>query len=280
TVDLLVGVADGLATAHAAGILHRDIKPENILVSRSGYAKLADFGLARVLEHPTTADETRTLTDDETKSGVIKGTIAYMSPEQASGRPADARSDAFSFGVVLYEMLAGHRPFQGESAVEVLHSIIHGTPQPLAEEIPLALRISVEKALEKDPSERYQTMRDMVVDLRRIARQKVTNTLPGSPRQRRANWLPWVLIAALAVVVGVWETNRGRVSVDNPLANARFTRLTNFEGAEHGAAISPDGRWVAFRADRDGPFDVWLTQVGTGSFVNLTKGKDDEQSTT
>ncbi len=109
--QLLTGVADGLAAAHQAGILHRDIKPDNILVTTSGYAKLADFGLAKLTDSPT-GFPTRALTEDLTRKGVIIGTIAYMSPEQASGAALDARSDMFSFGVVLYEMLAGHRPFR------------------------------------------------------------------------------------------------------------------------------------------------------------------------
>lgn len=275
-VDLLLGVADGLATAHAAGILHRDIKPENILVAKTGYAKLADFGLAKLEERSTPGDATPTLTASSTKPGVIIGTIAYMSPEQASGRSIDTRSDIFSFGVVLYEMLAGQRPFTGASDLEILQTIIHRPPDSIAEEVPLALRMAVEKALEKDPSERYQTMKDMVVDLRRAARQTVTGMAPAAVAKARGRLLPWVALAGLAGGVGLWETTRPRVAPENPLAKATFTRLTNFEGAEHGAAVSPDGRWVAFRADRDGPFDVWLSQVGTGRFVNLTQGKADE----
>ena len=111
-VELLTGVADGLAAAHTAGILHRDIKPANILVAKNGYAKLADFGLAKLAKAPPEGDATQTLTGDHnTRIGAIVGTIAYMSPEQASGRPLDARSDISSFGVVLYELLAGRRPF-------------------------------------------------------------------------------------------------------------------------------------------------------------------------
>src|SRR5437879_2545156 len=108
-IELLLGVADGLATAHAAGILHRDIKPENILITRSGYAKLADFGLAKLAEDPAPREETGTLTEGRTRPGMVIGTIAYMSPEQASGKPLDARSDVFSFGVMLYEVLAGRK---------------------------------------------------------------------------------------------------------------------------------------------------------------------------
>jgi pimeloyl-ACP methyl ester carboxylesterase/predicted Ser/Thr protein kinase len=171
-VELLVGVADGLATAHAADIVHRDIKPDNILITRSGYAKLADFGLAKLAENSAPDQATSTLTEGRTRPGVVIGTLAYMSPEQASGNPLGARSDIFSFGVVLYEMVSGRKPFAGASNLEVLQTIIHGSPQPLSDDIPAALRTVVEKALEKDPADRYQSMREMVVDLRRLTRQR------------------------------------------------------------------------------------------------------------
>jgi serine/threonine protein kinase len=126
-VETLLGVADGLAAAHAAGILHRDIKPANVLVGTNGYAKLADFGLATLEERsaPDTAPPTNQ--SEDSRAGIILGSIAYMSPEQASGRPVDARSDIFSFGVMLYELLAGRRPFEGATDPELLQAIIHGT---------------------------------------------------------------------------------------------------------------------------------------------------------
>ena len=280
-VDLLMGVADGLAAAHAAGILHRDIKPTNILVAKSGYAKLADFGLAK----PAVKEDllTRTLTEERTQPGAVVGTIAYMSPEQASGQPLDARSDIFSFGVMLYELLASRRPFEGTSQLETLHSIVHGVPEPLPAHLPIALRLAVEKALEKDPGDRYQSMREMVVDLRRLARHVTEDPVSGAaaqgrpPAQPATNRLRFVMIAGSAILAGLcvvgWVLYRSDFFWRNPLTNAQFTRITDFEGSELDASISSDGHLVTFLADRDGAFDVWLSQIGSGEFQNLTKGR-------
>jgi serine/threonine protein kinase len=199
-----------------------------------------------------------------------------MSPEQAAGKPLDVRSDIFSFGCVLYELLTGRKAFAGVSNLEVLQTILHGSPQPLSDAVPLELRMVVEKALEKEPGDRYQGMRDLVVDLRRWLRKPVPSMAPAKGGQRKWWWAGAVSASVAAIL---WLSNRPDYpGPQSLLVDAKFTRLTNFDGVETEAAISPDGRFIAFLSDRSGAFDIWLTQVGSAVFANLTKGAHADRS--
>ncbi len=269
-VEQLVGVADALAAAHDAGILHRDIKPDNVLMTKTGYAKLADFGLARQVMN---ADGmTRTFDSGRTAHGAVVGTAAYMSPEQATGAPVDARSDIFSFGILLYEVLAGGRPFAGQSAVDLLYAIVHDPPPPLPAAIPATLRLTVEKALEKNPADRYQSMRDIVIDLRRALR----HTGEQSPIVTAKSGRP---VAALAIAGGaaaaaliaalIWM----RSSPPTPLRRLEYTPLTTFADSVVAPAISRDGKFLAFIRGENtfaGKGDIYVKLLPDGEPAALT----------
>lgn len=274
TLELLIGVADGLAAAHQAGILHRDIKPENILVTTNGYAKLADFGLAKLQANQAGQEATGTRTVAPTRAGVIIGTIAYMSPEQAAGQPLDARSDIFSFGVVLYEVLAGQRPFTGTSDLDVLQAIRHRQADPLSGEVPLALRMVVDKAIEKDPADRFQSMREMVVDLRRLVRQSTDAPAGRAVMPRSMHPRKW--LGAAALIVGLAAAGALFVSRSAPSANpaqAQYTQLTNFADSAVSPALSPDGRMLTFIRGEStfvGPGQIFVKLLPDGEPVQLT----------
>ena len=271
-VELIIGVADGLAAAHDAGILHRDLKPANILVAKNGYAKLVDFGLAK-LEQPSDTDLTLNSVD-ATRPGIVVGTIAYMSPEQASGKPLDARSDIFSFGVTLYEAVSGSRPFDGATSLELLQQIIHSPAKPLPESVPPAMRMLIEKALQKDPADRYPAMRDMVADLRRITRQTDIgiSQVRKKPKSRRWLWISAAAALALALtaVVLFWR------DPSPPQGPIQYVQLTNFADSATQPALSPDGRMLAFIRGPEtfmGSGQVFIKLLPSGEPVQLTNDK-------
>ncbi|MEE9442987.1 MAG: protein kinase [candidate division Zixibacteria bacterium] len=193
-VNLTAQICEGLNKAHQAGVIHRDIKPSNIVIDTDGRAKLLDFGLATVMG-----------ADKLTKTGSTLGTVGYMSPEQASGRKADERSDLFSLGVVLYEMITGRRPFKGKDEAATLHAVTHESPEPMARfkaEIPDGLQDVVDRALDKDVETRYPTAAAMLADLRRL-RRRSADTIEVTKPGRRFGPLAVVIIALCAVVIVV-----------------------------------------------------------------------------
>lgn len=170
-LDIAIQIAGALTAAHAANIVHRDIKPENIMVRPDGYVKVLDFGLAKLIEQKAVGFEDETAQQNQTAKGLILGTVSYMSPEQARGEQIDGRTDIFSYGILLYEMIAGRTPFAGNSMSETFANLINSDPQPLsrfAANVPDELARMVSKALRKDRDERYQTMKDLLADLKSL----------------------------------------------------------------------------------------------------------------
>jgi serine/threonine protein kinase/Tol biopolymer transport system component len=283
-LQLCTQVAEGLAKAHAAGIVHRDLKPENVMVTEDALVKILDFGLAK-LTRTDTSDGGRTQAPTvagDTEEGILLGTVGYMSPEQATGKSLDFRSDQFSFGSILYEMATGRRAFERASAPQTLAAIIQDEPEPIARfnpGFPVPLGWTIQRCLAKEPRNRYASTEDLARELATI-RDNLSEAgrAIGAPRTepvpaRRRWWTPAAIAAVMLLALGIvgWRLRQHDYFWKNPLAGARFTRLTDWEGSEVDAAMSSDGKFVAFLSDRDGPFDAWVTQVGSDAFVNLSK---------
>jgi WD40 repeat protein len=268
--------AAALAAAHQRGIIHRDLKPGNVMLTAHG-AKLLDFGLARLTQRPAASGESQTLS----APGAIAGTVPYMAPEQLEGKAIDARTDVFAFGVVLYEMLTGTRPFSGESQAAVVAAILGREPaavSSLAPITPPALDRLIHKCLAKSPDARWQSAADVADELRWIASGSGTGAAAGAvsrPATRRRRRWPWAAATGVLVLCGAaagWWAWRDRFSTPPPAIQASHRQVTLSGDVVH-AALSPDGRSVAYAVERSqDDVRVLVRDVSGGEGLEIWKG--------
>jgi predicted Ser/Thr protein kinase len=273
-----VQIADALARAHSAGIVHRDLKPGNIMVNEHGLVKVLDFGLAKLTEAtPCGGDEATRTMRPTTEEGKIVGTVAYMSPEQAEGKKVDARSDIFSFGSVLYEMVTGGQAFRGDTKPLTLAAILKDNPRPpsqLVDGLPREVERLIFRCLRKEVNQRYQHMDDVKIVLEELKEESDSGVLGAAavsrPKPRRR--LTWALTIAAALViatVGMWMLRSKREAPEAPLLTVP---LTSYSGSEWWPSFSPDGTQVAFAWDgeKQDNWDIYVKQIGVEPPYRLT----------
>ncbi len=295
TLAVVKQIAAALESAHKAGIVHRDIKPENIMVRPEGLVKVLDFGLARVTEQHEESYTTPPAGNIKTDPGRLLGTLHYMSPEQARGLEVDARSDIFSLGIVLYEMLTGSRPFEGKTSTDVLVGIVDKAPTPLtqyAPNAPAALQRIVGKALEKDADARYASVKDLSTELEGFERTRAagisTPDLEAErtprqravavPRRRRTILAATAFIVLAGLGTGIYLWLQGPVEL--PQAT-KISPLVGLPGQKGHPAFSPDESRIAFEWDGGSnepvsPHDIYVKEIGAGEPLRLTTAPEDD----
>ena len=287
-VEIALQISAALSAAHAAGIIHRDIKPENVMLRRDDYVKVVDFGLAKLIEPERSLAETLAESRDlaRTNPGTVLGTVRYMSPEQAQGESVDARSDLFSLGVVLYELLTGSTPFKGDTVAATLDAVVHHTPIPLTQllpDVPADCAKVIHRMLEKDRERRYSSADELRAALRQVKREldspSTNSSAQGDKHSvRRVITSPLNTVALLAVLAMVafvvWRFWPAKEPEPSSWFNAYSRRLTHFPGEERNPSLSPDGNGVYYARRVDGQWDIFWQSVSSSKPINLTQGND------
>ena len=268
TLNIAEQIASALVAAHEAGIVHRDIKPENVMLRRDGYIKVLDFGLAKLTEQQTPINALAATAVTNTDTGIM-GTVGYMSPEQARGESVDHRTDIFSLGVLVYEMVTGQLPFKAKNAADVMVPIPDQEPLPLANYVPEApaeLQLIVNKALRQNRDERYQTTTELLTDLKSVTSKR-------SAKSRFTARRLSLLAATLVVVVGglLWFYASSR-TVKSSLPPMKVVPFTSSAGSEWVGGFSPDGNQIAYvwTDEKENNIDVYVKQIGVEKPLRLT----------
>ena len=283
TLSIARQIADAVESAHEQGIIHRDLKPANIKVRSDGIVKVLDFGLARAtlgtdLDAPT-------ITSVATKEGLVMGTAAYMSPEQARGRLVDRRTDIWAFGCVLFELLSGRRAFAAESTTETLTMVLHREPdwQALPQDTPASIRELVTRCLRKDQRQRLRDMGDARIVIEETLASPHQEQPVIAPRRHRLApplFLAGMALASALVTYGATTFASRGAGDASPARFAHVVRFVASSAHEFSPVISPDGKWVAYLSNARGPTDIWLKSVTGGDARNLTGTLDIEIQTT
>jgi eukaryotic-like serine/threonine-protein kinase len=289
-IEITLQIASALEAAHNAGIIHRDIKPENIMLRRDGYVKVLDFGLAKLTEKRKSEGGNGSHEHHlSTETGIVMGTLSYMSPEQATGQEVDHRTDIFSLGVVFYEMVTGKNPFKREHLAATLNAILEEQPEALSSSNPdvsLDLERLMTRMLDKEKEFRYQTAADLRASLRRMQRgidsgitasaNQISTTQPAAAKKQVSRW--WrmaalgLLVSSLLLLVS-WlffpRSQAGKKPADWQFA--RIQKITDSQGLEYFPSLSPDGKSLIYASDLRGNYDIYLQSTGTNKIINLTE---------